>query len=160
MNKGIYLLLGSNMGDAFAHLNNAIEALKKLPIEVIKISSVYKTAAWGKTDQNPFLNQCLEIKTDLKPEELLHLILQTELDLGRTRLEKWAERIIDIDILYFGSEIIHSQNLQVPHPYLHQRRFTLVPLCEISPDFVHPLLQLSNVDLLKNCEDLLDVEKL
>ena len=160
MNKGIYLLLGSNMGDAFAHLNNAIEALKKLPIEVIKISSVYKTAAWGKTDQNPFLNQCIEINTALNPEELLHLILQAELELGRTRLEKWAERIIDIDILYFGSEIIQYHNLQVPHPYLHQRRFTLVPLCEISPDFVHPVLHLSNVDLLKNCEDLLDVEKL
>ncbi len=160
MNKGIYLLLGSNMGDAFAHLNNAIEALKKLPIEVIKISSVYKTAAWGKTDQNPFFNQCLEIETELNPQDLLNKILQTELELGRIRIEKWAERIIDIDILYFGSEIIQSQNLQVPHPYLHNRRFTLVPLCEISSDFEHPLLKLSNAELLKNCEDLLDVEKL
>ncbi len=160
MNKGIYLLLGSNMGDAFAHLNKSIEALKKLPIEVIKISSVYKTAAWGKIDQNPFLNQCLEIETELNPQDLLNKILQTELELGRTRLEKWAERIIDIDILYFGSEIIHSQNLQVPHPYLHQRRFTLVPLCEMNSEFVHPVLHFTNAELLKNCEDLLDVEKL
>jgi 2-amino-4-hydroxy-6-hydroxymethyldihydropteridine diphosphokinase len=160
MNKGIYLLLGSNMGDAFAHLNDAVRAIKLLPVDLMSVSSVYKTAAWGKTDQNPFLNQCIELTTKLNPEELLHEVLQIEKELGRVRIEKWAERIIDIDILYFGSEIIHSQNLQVPHPYLHQRRFTLVPLCEISPDFVHPLLQLSNTELLKNCEDLLDVEKL
>jgi 2-amino-4-hydroxy-6-hydroxymethyldihydropteridine diphosphokinase len=160
MNKGIYLLLGSNMGDAFAHLNDAVRAIKLLPVDLMSVSSVYKTAAWGKTDQNPFLNQCIELTTKLNPEELLHEVLQIEKELGRVRIEKWAERIIDIDILYFGSEIIHSQNLQVPHPYLHQSRFTLVPLCEISPDFVHPLLQLSNTELLKNCEDLLDVEKL
>ena len=118
MNKGIYLLLGSNMGDAFAHLNKAIEALKKLPIEVIKISSVYKTAAWGKTDQNPFLNQCLEIKTELNPQDLLNKILQTELELGRTRLEKWAERIIDIDgIIDIDDRTINGFNREMIDSY-------------------------------------------
>lgn len=160
MNKGIYLLLGSNMGNASKHLADAISFIGKLNLQINAVSSVYKTAAWGKTDQHPFLNQCLEISSTMSPEDLLKALLGIELEMGRVRIEKWAERIIDIDILYYSDLILSSEHLQVPHPYLHQRRFTLVPLSEIAPNFKHPQLQLSSMELLERCEDLLDVEKL
>lgn len=123
-------------------------------------SGLYETAAWGKTDQAAFLNQVLYCETELGPEELLSACLSIERKMGRIRDEKWAARVIDIDILFFGSEIIHRKHLHIPHPHLSERRFVLEPLCEIAADWVHPVLKRTMRDLLADCPDQLAVRRL
>lgn len=155
--KSTYLLIGTNMGQRDANLQLATELLEKQVGKLTKSSSIYETAAWGKENQPGFLNQVLAFETNLKPAELLEKILQIEQQMGRQRLEKWGSRIIDIDILYFNEKIINQKNLQIPHPYLQDRRFTMVPLAEIAPDFTHPVLKKNNKQLLEICEDRLEV---
>jgi 2-amino-4-hydroxy-6-hydroxymethyldihydropteridine diphosphokinase len=123
-------------------------------------SSLFKTAAWGKVNQADFYNQVVAIKSSLTPEEILTITLDIEMQMGRERIEKWAERVIDIDILFYGNDIIDNPNLKVPHPYLHVRRFTLIPLQEILPQFVHPVFNKTIDTLLDNCSDIGKVEKL
>ena len=125
---------------------------------MIKKSSVYQTAAWGKPDQYDFLNQAVQVKTSLSPTQVLEIILSIESDLGRQRNEKWDARTIDIDILYFGNQIINSSNLLVPHASLHLRKFALIPLVELAPDFIHPIFKKSNRVLLEECSDNLPVK--
>ncbi len=153
----VYLLIGSNMGDRFGILNESIQRLNSNAGRVVIQSAIYETKAWGIEDQNDFLNQVLKLETDIEPIQLLKICLDIEKELGRVRFEKWGQRVIDIDILYYGNQIIESPNLIVPHPYLHSRRFTMVPLAEIAPDFVHPIKKLPNVRLLEECEDELAV---
>ncbi|MGJ3236871.1 2-amino-4-hydroxy-6-hydroxymethyldihydropteridine diphosphokinase [Marivirga sp.] len=155
--EGIFLLLGSNLGNRAAVLNKAIEALKIHKIQLVNKSSVYETAAWGKTDQQAFLNQVVEVKTDYNPAELLSVILDIELELGRVRKVKWGERLIDIDILYFNDQVIKEDELEIPHPGIPSRRFTLIPLVEICPQFIHPIKQVNQKELLNNCKDNLKV---
>jgi len=152
-----YLLLGSNQGDREYFLNEATQRISQLAGEVIKKSAVYETAAWGLEDQAAFLNQVVQISTPLSPADLLTQINKIEKELGRVREVKWAARVIDIDILYYGDVILQTENLVIPHPHLHERRFTLVPLVELAPDFVHPVLQQTNKDLLTTCKDQLEV---
>jgi 2-amino-4-hydroxy-6-hydroxymethyldihydropteridine diphosphokinase len=159
MKKRAFLLLGTNLGDRTAKLNQAIEAIDQQVGKIVKTSSVFETSAWGKTDQPAFLNQAIEIYTKLGPEELLTHILSIEEQLGRKRLEHWGERSIDIDILFFGKEIYASPRLAIPHPQLENRRFTLIPLNEIAPHFIHPLLKKTVGDLLAECPDTLSVKK-
>ncbi|MFN3316718.1 MAG: 2-amino-4-hydroxy-6-hydroxymethyldihydropteridine diphosphokinase [Raineya sp.] len=151
-----YILLGSNESDRLLQLHTTLEAIKNLG-NVKKVSSIYETAAWGLEEQASFLNQVLELHTQLLPEILLTELLKIEEKMGRKRVKKWASRLIDIDILYVEQEIIRTENLQVPHPYLHLRRFTLLPLCEIAPNFLHPIYKKTNQELLKECPDLLEV---
>ena len=155
--EGIFLLLGTNLGNRKENLENAFQSIAQHigPVEVI--SSLYETEAWGETEQPMFLNQVLKVKTDLSPEELLHHTQTIEQQMGRVRLRKWGERIIDIDILYYHDQIIHTQNLKIPHPGIPHRRFTLVPLCEIVPEAVHPELHKTQQELLNECTDLLKV---
>lgn len=155
--EGIFLLLGSNIGDRKTVLKNAIEALEKREIRLVKKSSVYETAAWGINDQQDFLNQVLEVDTSLTPHELLKVILEIELELGRVRKIKWGERLIDIDILYYNTFICKDDDLEIPHPGIPDRRFTLIPLVEICPDFIHPVKLISQKQLLDNCKDNLEV---
>lgn len=155
--NGIYLLLGSNLGDRVAILAKALMQLEASAGQLKAQSSLYETAAWGKTDQAPFLNQVVEINTALSPEELLAQVLTIEKSLGRNREEKWAPRTIDIDILYYEHFIMNTPELTLPHPYLHERRFTLVPLAEIAPLFMHPLFKKNNLQLLEECPDQLQV---
>ena len=130
----VYLSLGSNIGDKKAYLLSAIERLEQLDKTVVKsVSSFYETAAWGKTDQDDFLNICCELETDLTPQELLLACQKIEKDLKRVRHEHWGPRTIDIDILLYGDETIATENLNVPHPYMTERAFVLVPLEEIAP---------------------------
>ncbi|MCS6795700.1 MAG: 2-amino-4-hydroxy-6-hydroxymethyldihydropteridine diphosphokinase [Raineya sp.] len=152
-----FILLGSNQGDRLLFLRKAIEKLSDLG-EILKKSSIYETAAWGNREQVNFLNCAIQMQTNLTPENLLAEILAIEKSLGRVRQEKWQARTIDIDILYIGNAIIQTENLQVPHPFLHERRFTLVPLVEIAPDFLHPILLKTNQELLQACEDELLVQ--
>ena len=156
--NGIYLLLGSNLGERMAILAAAQTQLEQSVGLIKASSSLYETEAWGKTDQPPFLNQVLEIATELSATELLKELLNVEQKLGRKREEKWGPRTVDIDILYYGEQIINSLELSLPHPQLHLRRFTLVPLCEIAPLFVHPVFKKNNLQLLQECPDQLQVK--
>jgi 2-amino-4-hydroxy-6-hydroxymethyldihydropteridine diphosphokinase len=155
--EGIFLLLGSNLGERTKSLNQAIHALRKKGVKLVKKSSIYETAAWGIEDQQAFLNQVLQVDTSLAPEELLKLILEIELELGRVRKIKWGERIIDIDILYYNDILCQEKNLEIPHPGIPHRRFTLIPLVEICPELLHPKIKISQKKLLDNCNDNLEV---
>lgn len=152
-----YLLIGGNIGDRMSFFNKTIESIKLSCGKIIQNSMVYETQAWGKNDQEPFLNQVLKISTELSPLELLDKLLTIEKQLGRIRDEKYGARTIDIDILYFGEEIILEPTLIIPHPRISERRFVLVPLSEIAEKFIDPVLQQSIETLLKNCNDKLKV---
>lgn len=152
MNKA-YLLLGSNMGNRKKYLYSAIELITKNIGEIISKSAIYSTSAWGNENQSSFLNQAIHVNTNFSAEELLEGILYIEKKLGRERKKKWEARIIDIDMLFFNKEIIHSKQLTVPHLHLHERKFALVPLTEIAKDFIHPVLKKSVKNILKECKD-------
>jgi 2-amino-4-hydroxy-6-hydroxymethyldihydropteridine diphosphokinase len=149
----VFLLLGSNLGDRLETLRSAQMLIGDRIGRVRSASSVYETAPWGVLDQPSFLNQVLIVATGYVPEEVLRLILEIEHELGRVRYERWGARVIDIDILYYQGMVIDSARLTVPHPRLHERRFTLVPLHEIAPDFIHPLLLKTTSQLLEACSD-------
>ena len=157
MREDVYLLLGSNVGDRKSNTNKAIELIRADISPSIRLSSLYETAAWGKTGQAAFLNQAIAIQTDIKPLLLLGLLKKIEKATGRQETEKWGPRVIDIDILFYGPEIIQGPELQVPHPYLPVRRFALLPLAEIAGDFVHPVLKKTIKELLAECPDTSEV---
>lgn len=159
MNKA-YLLIGGNIGDRMKNLENARLLIDDHCGKVIKVSSIYETAAWGNTVQAPFLNQALEIQTKYSAGELMKRILDAESKMGRTRTNKWEPRTIDIDIIFFNDEVISSKHVIVPHPRLQDRRFVLVPLNELAPRLVHPVLHLAVRELLERCTDTLDVKKI
>jgi len=158
MNK-IYLLLGSNMGNSLEQLTNAIHHIEKKTGALIRKSGLYTTAAWGNTNQPDFLNQVIVIETKLSAVETLKSILTIEKTMGRVRTIKNAPRIIDIDILFFNREIITAKNLIIPHPEIQNRRFVLVPLNQIAPQLIHPVLKKSIHQLLLLCPDHLNVKK-
>ncbi|MES2725947.1 MAG: 2-amino-4-hydroxy-6-hydroxymethyldihydropteridine diphosphokinase [Bacteroidota bacterium] len=153
-----FVLLGSNMGNKKDHLDTAIHHIIGNNCLLVNQSSVYKTAAWGNTEQDDFFNQVIEINTSLSAELLLKTLLEIETKMGRTRIQKWEPRIIDLDILFFNNAIIDTADLKVPHPYLHVRRFTLLPLHDIAPYFVHPVFNENVHELLANCKDNSTVE--
>jgi len=157
--KGIYLLLGSNLGDSNKKLKDAAKQIEFSIGKILKSSSVYSTKAWGIEDQPDFLNQVVEIESFLSAEEILYKINKIEEQLGRVRQIKWDSRIIDIDILYYGDQVIKHRDLVIPHRENENRNFVLVPMSEIAPKFVHPLLGLTQQDLLNNCPDNLEVKK-
>jgi 2-amino-4-hydroxy-6-hydroxymethyldihydropteridine diphosphokinase len=156
----VYLLLGSNLGNRQLFLNKAIALIENHIAPVSKISSIYETQSWGKTDAPDYLNQVVVVQTDLPAQKVLEKILTIEMELGRRREEKWGSRTIDIDILFYGQEIINEAALHVPHPELHNRRFTLEPLAEITPDFVHPVFNKTVLQLKNALKDRLLVKKI
>jgi 2-amino-4-hydroxy-6-hydroxymethyldihydropteridine diphosphokinase len=155
----VYLLLGSNEGDKLDWLRKGITLLREKCGEIEKISSIYQTAAWGLEDQDDFYNLVLLLQTALKPGEFLEQTQQIEQELGRQRTLKWGPRTLDIDLLFFNDEVIDLPNLKVPHPFLQQRRFTLAPLAEIAPDFIHPVYRKTVSRLLAECQDTLEARK-
>ena len=155
-----FLLLGSNQGDRLALLAEARRQLQAGVGNIRQASAIYETAAWGLENQPAFLNQVLLLETALSPEDLLREINRIEKILGRVRGLKWAARVIDIDILYYGDLVLQTARLQIPHPFLQDRRFTLLPLAEIAPDWLHPVLQKTNRQLLDACPDKLEARKL
>jgi 2-amino-4-hydroxy-6-hydroxymethyldihydropteridine diphosphokinase len=156
----VYILLGSNMGNSKAQLLLAAEKIEEKIGEIIKASSLYSTEAWGKKEQPNFINQVLIVKTSLEASNLIKIVLAIEEGMGRKRTTKNAPRIIDIDILFFNNEIINTQNLVVPHPEIHNRRFVLVPLVELSPFYMHPSIKKSMSELLLTTKDNLNVQKI
>ncbi len=151
------LLLGSNEGDREKNLMSAIDLLKSEVGKVSKFSSVYETAPWGNTDQPAFLNGIIVMETLLSATMLMKIILGIEKKAGRIRREKWAQRIIDIDILFFNDEIINEEHLHIPHRHLHERKFVLVPLMEIMPGFIHPVFLKPVSELFRQLKDTSDV---
>lgn len=154
-----YLLIGGNLGDREQQLDTARKLIHKLCGAVTGESSLYETAAWGKTDQPDFLNQALQVSTTLNARQLIRRILKTEKMMGRIRKEKYGPRSIDIDILLFNEEQYNFPFLKVPHPELPNRRFALLPLAEIAPDLKHPVLHKTIRQLLEECPDPLEVRK-
>jgi 2-amino-4-hydroxy-6-hydroxymethyldihydropteridine diphosphokinase len=135
----IYLGLGTNIGDRAKNLNDALESLEGHPkISIKRASNFYETPPWGDTNQPSFLNAAVEVKTSLKPHELLAALKGIESELGRGKSRRWGPRIIDIDILLYDDQIIDTPKLTIPHRDLHSRAFALVPLLEIAPELKNP----------------------
>jgi 2-amino-4-hydroxy-6-hydroxymethyldihydropteridine diphosphokinase len=156
MNKA-YLLMGGNVGDTMRSLWQAIEILDAECGAIFQKSSIYQTAPWGKADQQPFLNQAVLLMTELLPKELMSRILGIEARMGRQRLAKYGPRVIDIDILFFNDLVTEEPGLTIPHPELQYRRFALIPLAEIAPSMIHPVLHKTVQALLMDCPDQLEV---
>ncbi len=148
-----FLLLGANLGERAATLARAVSLIDQRVGRVVLQSGLYETAAWGVTDQPAFLNQVLMVETTLEPEAVLVQTQAIEQELGRVRHDHWGARTIDIDLLYYDQLVWQSPTLTLPHPYLHQRRFTLVPLAEIAPHLMHPVLYKTTLALLNDCDD-------
>jgi 2-amino-4-hydroxy-6-hydroxymethyldihydropteridine diphosphokinase len=154
------LLLGSNMGHCESNLAKAREAICIEIGGILQQSSLYKTAAWGNENQPDFYNQVICVTTSKSAVDLLLAIQKIEHAMGRIRKETWGPRIIDIDILFYGDQIINLPQLKVPHSGIPDRKFTLIPLVEIAKDFIHPISQKSMQTLLNECTDTLNVVKL
>lgn len=150
-----YIALGSNMGDRGANLAAALQALANTDcIEVVTTSSVYETVAvGGPQQQDNYFNAAAKLTTTLTPHELLGHMHRIERDLGRTRMVTWGPRTIDLDILLYGDQVIGDEELVVPHPLMHERRFVMEPLAEIAPEAVHPLLQMTAETILASLID-------
>jgi len=155
-----YLLIGGNEGDRSGYLQETTRQIGSGSTRIIRQSSVYETAAWGKTDQAPFLNQALIIETPLDAPALMQRLLAIEEQLGRVRTERYGSRTIDIDMLFFNEDVIRLPWLIIPHPEVANRRFALEPVNEIAPDYVHPILQKTIHELLTLCPDKLEVKKI
>ncbi len=151
----VFIALGGNVGNVSGYFDIAIEKISAMIGTIIKQSSLYKTEPWGNKNQADFLNKVLEVETKQTPEEVLENILFIEKMMGRNRNknDQFAPRSIDIDIVFYGTKIINENYLVVPHPRLHLRNFVLTPLVEIAPDFIHPLLKKSIIDLYKHSND-------
>jgi 2-amino-4-hydroxy-6-hydroxymethyldihydropteridine diphosphokinase len=157
--KEVYLLIGGNMGNREDFLSIARGQIEKTCGTITAISSLYETEAWGLRDQASFLNQAVKIETELLPDQLLQTILGIEEEIGRKREQKYGPRIIDIDIMFYGSEVISQPRLEVPHPQMASRRFALQCLAELDPGKMHPLLHKTIAQLLSECTDPLTVHK-
>jgi len=162
MSKTIFLSIGTNKGDKISNCKLVTKKIRLIS-DVINISSIYKTESWG-FSADFFLNFVIEIKTNLSAYNLLDRLLKIENEMGRFRTKnikkkQYDSRVIDIDILFFGNEIIRSKELIIPHPKLNYRSFTLIPLCELNPYFVCPISNKTIKDILKNCKDTSFVKK-
>ena len=159
--KKVFLGLGTNLGDREANLKTAIESIIENIGHVVRLSSVYETEPWGFHTEEKFLNMVVEVETKLRPSGLLGRMLMIEAEMGRLRHGKgYSSRIIDIDILLYGEKIMDTPILAIPHPKIPDRRIVLVPLCELAPDLVHPLLKKRIEQLLSECPDKNKVTRL
>lgn len=155
--ESVFVLLGSNLGDRELLVNQACKMMGEKCGEIVAKSRLYESEPWGFQAEHWFLNQVVELKTSLSPDALMTELLAIEKELGRDRTtphEGYVSRPMDLDILYWGRDlIVEKQHVIVPHPRLHQRRFTLLPLCDVASDYVHPILKKTNRQLLDECQD-------
>jgi 2-amino-4-hydroxy-6-hydroxymethyldihydropteridine diphosphokinase len=152
METEVVLGLGGNQGEREKLLSNAIKRMKER-FKLLKVSSVFETEAWGGVAKGNFLNQVVLVSTEFSPLEVLEIIQGIEIDLGRTREQPWGDRSMDIDILFFGDEVIENDRLSVPHPFLADRKFVLIPLQEILPEKKHPITGKTPGEMLEECGD-------
>ncbi|MVN22301.1 2-amino-4-hydroxy-6-hydroxymethyldihydropteridine diphosphokinase [Mucilaginibacter arboris] len=155
----VYFLLGSNLGDRNWYLKEACRLLEKTVGRMVRSSAVYETQSWGVSDLPDYLNMVVEMETSLLPTVVLKKTQEIEEKLHRERTKKWHSRTIDVDILFFGKVIVNLPELKIPHPELHNRLFTLVPLDELIPDFIHPVLHKTVHSLKQEVNDGLLVKK-
>lgn len=147
---------GSNIGPREKLLQLALRLIAERAGRILKASAVYRTEPWGMSGQPEFLNQAAMIETQLEPQDLLDTLLDIERRMGRERREKWGSRLIDIDILFYDNLVWNTPALQLPHPHLHERNFVLAPLAELAPDWVHPVLGKTAIQLLAESPDDLE----
>lgn len=146
----VYISIGSNLGDRKENCRKAIKLLKENGIAVKRHSSMYETEPWGVKDQPKFINMAIEAGTDKKPGEILRVLKEIEKEIGRTETVKLGPRVIDLDILFYDDLILKTQDLEIPHPLLHEREFVLKPLCEIAPNKKHPVTGKTVKEMLEN----------
>lgn len=149
----LVLSLGSNLGNRYAYLQQAISAIGKTFQTKINVSKFYVTPPWGETQQAQFINIAVLLKTDLDPTQCLLELQSIESKLGRIKTYKWGPRVIDIDILFYGEESIVIEDLYLPHPRAHERAFVLAPVCDLIPNFVHPTKKMTMLSLLNSIEN-------
>jgi 2-amino-4-hydroxy-6-hydroxymethyldihydropteridine diphosphokinase len=158
--KIVFLGIGTNLGNRERNLKQAVAATEIFLGSVLKSSSLYETEPWGFQADENFLNMVVKIETILTPAALLEKILSLESMLGRVRgTKQYISRLIDIDILFYDDLILDEEHIKIPHPLLHKRKFVLIPLCEIEPEMVHPVLEKTISELLEVCEDNSQVKK-
>jgi len=149
----VFLQLGSNLGERELLLQDAIIAIEDRVGLVVEKSKVYESVPWRVEGQENYLNQILKVKTEMLADDVLSIVLDIEKELGRIRIEKWGERLIDIDIIFYNDSIIETPDLCVPHKHLHERMFVLTPLHNIAPEMVHPKYNKTIEELLNMCKD-------
>mgnify|MGYP001981011552 FL=1 len=149
----VYLQLGSNLGDREQLITSAAQLISEYIGEIKHISQIYESSPWRVEGQKKYLNQIIEVRTLLSAEEVLVFVMKIENDLGRIRIEKWGERLIDIDIIFYNDEIIETVDLCIPHKHMHERNFVLVPLKEIASDVVHPKYNKTVIELFNESKD-------
>ncbi len=156
----VFLGLGSNLGNRKNIIEQAIENIKAFS-EIIKVSPLYESSAWGFNSNNEFINMAIQISTELTAEQLIENILHIEKQLGREQktTTSYQDRTIDIDILFYGDQILNSENLTIPHPKISERLFVLKPLNDISPNYIHPILNKTISELLAICDDESEIKK-
>lgn len=158
-----HILFGSNMGDKNEIFAQACLFINNRCGRIVAVSSAYESEPWGFEAEEWFMNRLISVETELEPEEMMQQLLGIEAELGRVRhpeTDGYTSRTADLDILYYGSRIVVTDSLVVPHPRLHQRRFALLPLCEMVPQFVHPAFKLTPTELLERCPDTSEVRKI
>lgn len=155
--RGVFLLLGTNLGGREVNLRTALASIEKKVGEIEKTSSIYETSAWGIEAQPDFLNQAIQVNTALDPDALLRAILEIEKEMGRERVVKWGTRLIDIDILFYHDEVINTPGLAIPHPEFKKRKFALAPMTEIASDETFPASNETIAILNDTCKDNLPV---
>ena len=158
-----YVLFGSNMGDKNKIFAQACLYINNRCGRVVQVSSAYESEPWGFEAKEWFLNRVIVVETELNPEALMQQLLDIEAELGRVRhpeIQGYTSRTADLDILYYGNRIVLTDSLTIPHPRLHQRRFALLPMCEVAPQLVHPAFSFTQTELLRRCHDFSEVRKI
>ena len=149
----MYIQLGSNVGERHSYIKESLLQIEKILGTIICESKTYESSPWGVTEQRNFLNKVISVKSDFSAKDALKTLQNIENNLGRKRTEKWGERTIDLDILFYNNQTINTKELTIPHPHIQDRKFVLIPFAEMNGKFIHPTLKKDIFALLKECKD-------